>query len=312
MFELPPKLEKFLQSIGINTNRLKWKLYYLDQWWERQKEKWGGKKEKKKYKNCRCGQLYLADDKVCVVCGRKLPSYTMYRIFRLFALQSPQFSIVTVSFLFLIVLFYGLQAVMYGAKTLMMPSREALVRFGAMSGNLFNQGEYYRIMTMALVHIGILHIFFNTTAMSQILPLFEEEIGPWATLTLITITQITAGVAHLMFYNPIIITAGASGIAFGLIGFGVTYFRRMGRIAASKFFLKWFAYAMVFGLFVCANHAAHLGGFISGLPLGYILGGRRPGRIGRKIWMASGILSLLIWIAAIVWLVRINFSFNSG
>lgn len=310
MVELPPKLEKFLQSIGINTNRLKWKLYYLNQWWERKKEKWGRKKESKKYKNCKCGQLYLADDKVCVTCGRKLPSYTMYRIFKFFTLQSPQFSIVTVSFLFLVVLFYGLQAVLYGVSTLMMPTREALVRFGSMSGNLFNQGEYYRIMTMALVHIGILHILFNTMAMSQILPLFEQEIGPWATLTLITITQLAAGIAHLMFYNPIIITAGASGIAFGLIGFGVVYFRRKGRIAASKFFLKWFVYAMVFGLLICANHAAHLGGFISGLPLGYILGGKSPGRIGRKIWMATGILSLVIWIVSIIWLIRLNFSFN--
>jgi rhomboid protease GluP len=308
MPELPPKLEQFLKSIGINTNRIKWKLYYLDQWWERQKNKWGGKKEKKKYKHCKCGQLYLADDKVCVVCGRKLPSYTMYRIYRLFALQTPQFSIVTVSFLFLVVLFYGLQAFLYGAKTLMMPSSEALLRFGAMSGDLFNQGEYFRIMTMALVHIGIIHIFFNTMALSQILPLFEDDIGPWATLTLITITQLSAGVAHLLIYPGWIPTAGASGIAFGLIGFGVTYFRRKGRVAESRFFLRWFAYGMVFGILVCANHAAHLGGFISGLPLGYILGGKRPGRISRKIWMVAGMISLLIWLVSIVWLVRANFT----
>ncbi|MBN1902901.1 rhomboid family intramembrane serine protease [Candidatus Sumerlaeota bacterium] len=310
MMDLPPKLEKFLQSIGVNTNRLKWKLYYLDQWWERQKDKWGGKKEKKKYKHCKCGQLCLANDKACVVCGRKLPSYAMYRIYRLFALQTPQFSIVTTLFLFLIVLLYGLQAVLYGAATLMTPTREALLRFGALTGDLFQQGEYFRIMTMALVHIGILHILFNTMAMSQILPLFEDQIGSWSTLTLITITQITAGMAHLMFYNPVIVTAGASGVAFGLIGFGVTYFRRSGNRAASGFFLKWFMYAMVFGFLVCANHAAHLGGFISGLPLGYILGGKTPGRIGRKIWMAAGVTSLVIWIIAIGWLIRANFMLN--
>ncbi len=249
------------------------------------------------------GKLYLADDKVCDFCGRKLPSYTLYRITRLFAVGRPVMGFVSTSFIFLIIILYVFQLAIFGAPTILVPSQEALMRFGALSGQLFQRGDYWRIFTMALVHIGVLHILFNAMAISQMLPYFEDEIGSWATVVLITVTQIFAAAAHLMYYNPLVPTGGASGIAFGLIGFGVAYFHRQRRRAESKFFIQWFVYGLLFGFFIGANNAAHVGGFVAGLPLGYILAGRRPGTLMRRIWMLAGILCLALWIASLVLLV---------
>jgi len=303
MKNLPENLEKFLASIGVNTTRLRWKLHDLSRWWEARKSGFKKVEGKKKYKYCRCGKLYLADDKVCDFCGRKLPSYTIYRISRLFAVDKPVMGFVSSSFLFLIVLLYVFQVAFYGAATLMIPSGEALVRFGALSGRLFHNGDYWRIFTMALVHIGVIHILFNAIAISQMLPYFEDEIGPWASVAVLSFTQIFAAAAHLVFYGPMIVTAGASGIGFGLIGFGAAYFHRLRRRAESKFFLQWFVYGLIFGVFFHANNAAHVGGFIGGLPLGYILAGRRPAPFQRRIWKLAGILCLVLWIACLVFLV---------
>ena len=140
-------------------------------------------------------------------------------------------------------------------------------------------------------------------AISQMLPYFEDEIGPWASLVLLSFTQIFAAAAHLVFYDPMVVTAGASGIGFGLIGFGAAYFHRLRRRAESKFFLQWFIYGMIFGIFFHANNAAHVGGFVAGLPLGFVLAGRRPGPLMRKIWKLAGILCLVLWIACLVLLV---------
>ena len=299
MPELPEGLEKFLKSLGVNTSRLKWKLYDLSRWWERFRAKFKPVPGKKRYKHCRCGQLHLAEDKVCVSCGKKLPSYIAYRIKRLLAIEVPSGGIVSPVFLFVIVLLYALQVAKFGFSSLMLPSGEALVRFGALTGNLVREGEYFRILTMALVHIGVIHILFNSMAISQMLPHFEEEIGSWATLIVITATQLAAAGAHLVFYNPLVVTAGASGIGFGLIGFGVAYFRRKRRRAESRFFFQWFIYGMAFSFIFRANHAAHVGGFAAGLVLGYILAVRAPGPVSRKIRKAAGILCLLAWAASI-------------
>jgi len=303
MKNLPEGLEKFLATLGVNTTWLRWRFLDLSRWWERQKSRFKKVEGKKKYKYCRCGKLYLADDKVCDFCGRKLPPYTLYRISRFFAIDKPVMGFVSTSFIFLIIILYVFQVALYGASSLMIPSGEALVRFGALSGRLFQHGDYWRIFSMALVHIGVIHILFNAIAISQMLPYFEDEIGPWASLALLTFTQIFAAAAHLVFYDPMIVTAGASGIGFGLIGFGAAYFHRLRRRAESKFFLQWFVYGMIFGIFFHANNAAHVGGFIAGLPLGFILAGRRPGPLMRKIWKLAGILCLVLWIASLVLLV---------
>ncbi len=133
--------------------------------------------------------------------------------------------------------------------------------------------------------------------MSQVLPAFEDEIGPWPTLVLITTTQFGAVGTHVLLHSPATLTAGASGIAFGLIGFGVAYFHRNRNHEQRKFFLKWFAYGLAFGLLVRANNAAHLGGFLTGLPLGYLIAGSRVRN--QWVWRLVGIFCLALWIVCL-------------
>ena len=80
-------------------------------------------------------------------------------------------------------------------------------------------------------HRGWFHssLLFNLAAISQMMPSFEDEIGPWATLVVLTLTQAGAAAGHVVWYDPAAPTAGASGIAFGLIGFGVAFFQKTQR-----------------------------------------------------------------------------------
>jgi len=185
---------------------------------------------------------------------------------------------------------------------LLSPSQEALTVFGAFSTELWQNGEYWRALTMGLMHIGIIHLVFNLMALSQTLGAFESEIGSWPTLVLITLTQAGAVAVHVLVHDPQTLTAGASGIAFGLIGFGVAYFHRSGNPVQRRFFLQWFAYGLVFGFLMRANHAAHIGGFLTGLPLGYLVAGMRIRHQG--IWRAAGILCLAAWMTCLGFLAR--------
>jgi rhomboid protease GluP len=110
----------------------------------------------------------------------------------------------------------------------MAPKTETLLIFGAYRGDLFQAGAYWQAFTSGLCHIGVIHIAFNFIAISQMLPQFEEDLGPWITLLIGTLTQIGSTIADIFFLPGFITTAGASGVAFGLIGFGIAFYHRQG------------------------------------------------------------------------------------
>src|SRR5689334_6393098 len=65
-----------------------------------------------------------------------------------------------------------------GGGTKFIPSVETVVAYGALVPDLvFERGEWYRLLTMALLHGGILHILMNGLALWQIGPDLERMIG---------------------------------------------------------------------------------------------------------------------------------------
>ena len=304
--KLPPFWDKLLSALGFNTNRLMWKLHY----WQEERNKRQAIREQqrhhRRYVHCRhCGELALAEDKVCK-CGRKLPSYTAYRISRALAVDTPNTTVVSMGFIVLILLLFAAQILFDGPRALMSPSRLATLSFGAWNGRLVAEGgQYWRLMAAGLAHFGVIHILFNTMAISQMAPRFEQEIGPWRTLVLLTGSQIGTGLFFLLFSHPDRLVAGASGVAFGLIGFGLTYAWRMGRREEQTFFTHWLIYGLAFTFLVPGiSIAGHLGGLAAGAPMGALMAGREPRARGRAVYRALGVCCLLLWLVCLGMLVR--------
>ena len=138
---------------------------------------------------------------------------------------------------------------------------------------IVENGEWWRMLTYAFTHGGILHLVFNMVVLYQIGPLLEVEIGRSRFLILYTLTAMTATLADLL-WHPNIPVVGASGALFGLIGFAIAWYHRLGGFQALElrnFMLKWAAFSFVFGLMVGADNAAHLGGALGGAAIGFIL-----------------------------------------
>lgn len=136
-----------------------------------------------------------------------------------------------------------------------------------------SNGEWWRTITYAFMHGGILHLVFNMVVLYQIGPLVESEIGRSRFLILYTLTTLTATFADLI-WHPNVPVVGASGALFGLIGFSIAWYHRLGGFQATElrnFMIKWAAFSFVFGLLVGADNAAHLGGAIGGGAIGFIL-----------------------------------------
>ncbi|MCX7047852.1 MAG: rhomboid family intramembrane serine protease [Candidatus Sumerlaeota bacterium] len=309
MRQLPPSLEKFLLSLGINTNRLMWKLHYWEEAWNQ----WRRAKPnpERRYKQCRfCSSLALAEDKVCK-CGRKLPSYLMYRATRALAIEKPEFTIVSILFLSLILGLFAWQVMLDFPHAILSPTIKydgyggftgVGVDFGALNAIFLQRGEYWRLLGFGLAHFGVLHVFFNSTAIMQMLPRFEEEIGAWRTLILLTVTQLGAA-AGAMIESPYSIVAGASGIAFGLMGFGLAYSYRQGRRMETSFYWRWLIYGIAFTFLVpFISKGGHIGGLLAGLPLGFLMAGRPPNGVVKIIYQVAGVICLLLWLACLIFL----------
>ena len=198
-----------------------------------------------------------------------------------------------------------------GLTTAMGPDLDLLVYAGAQNwGRVFAHGEWWRCISYAYTHGGLLHLAFNMVALYQVGMLLEKEAGRAALLSVYTFSAGTATLAGYL-WHPEAYAAWASGALFGLIGFAVVFYRRLGdphSLAKSKFMLQWALFAFLFGLAINADNAGHFGGAVGGalaavaLPPRFLVQPATPLFLRRLAWLAgflnvAGLLMLIrFWV----------------
>lgn len=156
---------------------------------------------------------------------------------------------------------------------------DVLVRFGAKVNTLINEGEWWRLVTPIFIHIGLMHLLFNSFALYIFGPTGEWLFGRIRFVLFYVLTGV-GGNAASYFFNPFSISAGASGAIYGLFGMYVYLYLRAKRFVdpdTGKGILVLVAINLVLSLGQGIDLAAHLGGLISGFLLtGVFI--RRPNR----------------------------------
>jgi rhomboid protease GluP len=146
----------------------------------------------------------------------------------------------------------------------------SLVEHGALYGPLVARGEYWRILTSAFLHGGLLHIALNMFALVQVGTYLEALVGSARMLAIYTIALIGSGIAVVLF-SPNDVTVGASGAIFGIFGALVAVGIRLGPAGRGLIgqTLPIVGLNLAFG-FSMANvsNAGHIGGLVSGFLAG--------------------------------------------
>lgn len=124
-------------------------------------------------------------------------------------------------------------------------------------------GEWYRLLTVALLHGGILHLLFNMYALWVIGSSLESVIGRGRFAAIYLLSLIGGSSSSLLFNASNIPAVGASGAIFGLFGATVVVNRRSGRNATSMYSVIAINLAMGF-IIPNVDWHAHLGGLIFG------------------------------------------------
>lgn len=98
---------------------------------------------------------------------------------------------------------------------LLVPSYESTLWI---SGAEFDQGQYWRLVTVALVHGGFFHLGFNLYALHVLGTPVELYFGATKYVVVLLVSLIFGSLASALFNDPYTASVGASGMVFGLFG----------------------------------------------------------------------------------------------
>ena len=143
-------------------------------------------------------------------------------------------------------------------------------------GGIFYDNEYWRLLTVALVHGSIIHLGFNMYALWIIGPIVEALYGPWRFLAIYLVCIAAGSVAsYITSANPAV---GASGGVFGLFGVLLVADRvhkpaltRNARNLTTQIGLL-IGINLLIGFSIQGiDNAAHIGGLLAGAVLGLLV-----------------------------------------
>jgi membrane associated rhomboid family serine protease len=180
-----------------------------------------------------------------------------------------------------------------------LPDNDSLIRWGANFRPITLGGEPWRLVTNCFLHIGIIHLLFNMYALIYIGLLLEPFLGKTRFLSAYLLTGLVASLTSIAWHD-LTISAGASGAIFGMYGvFLAMLTTNFIEKATRKAFLSSIAifvtYNLLNGLKEGVDNAAHIGGLVSGLIIGYSFypSLKKPAAISLK-YSIIGILAIIV------------------
>lgn len=155
------------------------------------------------------------------------------------------------------------------------PSPNELLTWGANRRFETTNGEWWRLFTSMFVHSGFLHLAMNMFGLTLAAQFIEPIFGKTKFLALYLASGICGSIASIMWYENIT-SVGASGAILGVfssvLGLSISNaLPKETRITLASLFGLSVLISLLAGLTGGIDNAAHIGGAISGLILGFIL-----------------------------------------
>jgi len=254
-----------------------------------------------------CRALVDRDAKVCPHCGettgpiRARGSSTPGRIMGVIPIPTTATSVIVVANLALYVIsWYMTQnteaAQLYGAPAMGGIDGNVLMRLGEKAPQIIVNNQWWRLVTAMFLHAGLLHIGMNMWCLVDLGPGVESLFSSTKFIVLYLVTGV-AGFVLSLWWSPFGASVGASGAIMGLIGIliGASFHHgHLGKEYRSQLW-RWVIYIAIFGIFFAVDNAAHIGGLVAGLALGYFIPEGEPAtRPSENLWNTLAVLSILV------------------
>lgn len=156
-----------------------------------------------------------------------------------------------------------------------------LLRFGAVERTHVLSGEVWRVVTPMFLHIGIVHLAWNTYASFGFCTVVESVLGRMRFLAVYLVSGIGGAALSALVWSKV--GAGASGAMFGIVGatFALRY-RVLGSaalLAKDRYVRSMLSQIVMWTILgvvaLSVDHAAHFGGLVFGVLGGLAATSRR-------------------------------------
>ena len=179
-----------------------------------------------------------------------------------------------------------------------------LAIFGANNIILIKNGEIWRLLTCAFLHVGLIHLLVNMYSLIVIGPSVEGLIGKGKFVFIYLISAISASLMSLVFVDSNIVSVGASGAIFGLMG-ALLYFGYHYRLylndAIKTQIIPVILFNLVIGFMMPGiDNGAHIGGLIGGYLATMAIGIKNK---STKKDMINGWIVLILYLAFLSYVV---------
>ena len=160
-------------------------------------------------------------------------------------------------------------------------------------------GEYYRLLTSAFLHGGVVHLLLNMYALYLFGPQLEAALGRLRFVVLYVVSALGGSALSYAFASPVQPSLGASGAVFGLLGAYLVINRRLG--LSNTPVLVLLAINLVYGFLVPnIDWRAHLGGLLTGSLVAAVIAYAPQQRRGLVQAVGIGVVLLLV-LAVVAW-----------
>ncbi|MGY2065950.1 rhomboid family intramembrane serine protease [Blastococcus sp. SYSU DS0619] len=152
-------------------------------------------------------------------------------------------------------------------------------------------GEYWRLLTAAFLHIGLLHLVLNMLALLVFGSELERQLGRWRYLTLYLVAALGGSTAIQLLGDPLRPVAGASTAIYGLLGaLGVLMVLRKQDVRGILVLL---GINIFISFLPGVSLLGHLGGLVTGAAVAGLLMGTRRRPALQAVGLAVLALTLL-------------------
>jgi membrane associated rhomboid family serine protease len=185
------------------------------------------------------------------------------------------------------------------------PKAYSLLQWGGNYKPAVLAGDWWRMLSYMFLHAGGAHLLGNTFGLLYIGMFLEPLIGKFRFGAAYVLTGICAGAASL-YMHPASVGVGASGAIFGMYGIFLAllttnHIEKTQRKTMLRSLLFFVVYNLMMGLQGNTDNAAHIGGLLSGMLIGYIYypGILKPTSMRKQAALTS---FLAVAVAAIAWI----------
>jgi len=152
-----------------------------------------------------------------------------------------------------------------------------------------SEGGYWRLLSAAFIHGGIIHVLFNMYALSIFGPMLEQALGRARFVAFYLATAVASSAVVYLLSDPRAGTVGASGAVFGLFGAAIVLSLRRRMDPRPLLVLLAINAVLTFAI-PNISWQGHLGGLVTGLLLaGALFYAPRP---RRTLWQVAAFVGV--------------------